>query len=86
MRTNSVEEIVTNAGCDFETAGRERPEAPLSLEELPVSTESVCPVCLQRIPATREVRGDDAFLAKECPRHGPFETVIWRGRPSLAEW
>ena len=49
-------------------------------------TESLCPVCLTRIKATRELRGDEVFLVKECGDHGRFETVIWRGEPSMAQW
>jgi uncharacterized radical SAM superfamily Fe-S cluster-containing enzyme len=49
-------------------------------------TESVCPVCLKRIKAARLVQGDEVFLIKECADHGSFRTVIWRGKPSMAEW
>ena len=44
------------------------------------------PVCLRRVGATCVFEGDDVFLVKECPDHGPFRTVIWRGAPSMAEW
>ncbi len=49
-------------------------------------TESLCPVCLKRIRATRVFQGDEVFLVKECGDHGPFRTVIWRGEPPMAEW
>lgn len=49
-------------------------------------TESICPVCLKRIAATRQVLGDEVFQVKECDEHGSFRTLIWRGKPSLAEW
>ena len=49
-------------------------------------TESVCPVCLKRIKATRLLQGDEVFLVKECGDHGSFSTVIWRGEPSISEW
>jgi uncharacterized radical SAM superfamily Fe-S cluster-containing enzyme len=49
-------------------------------------TESVCPECLQRIPARNVKRGDSVYLVKECPEHGPFSTVIWRGKPDYEEW
>ena len=49
-------------------------------------TESVCPVCLKRIKATRQLQGDEVFLIKECENHGSFRTVLWRGKPSMAEW
>lgn len=49
-------------------------------------TESVCPECLARLPAYRIVRGDDVYLAKHCPAHGDFETIIWRGQPAFTTW
>jgi 7,8-dihydro-6-hydroxymethylpterin dimethyltransferase len=52
----------------------------------PNETESLCPVCLKRIQATRLVEGDEVFLVKECGDHGSFRTVIWRGEPSMSEW
>jgi hypothetical protein len=52
----------------------------------PDETESVCPVCLKRIKATRLLRGDEVFLIKKCGEHGSFKTVIWRGKPSMDEW
>lgn len=50
------------------------------------TTESVCPVCLRRIPAARVAEGGDVFLRKTCPEHGDFKTVIWRGAPAYAAW
>lgn len=52
----------------------------------PYATESVCPVCLRRLSATRETRGEEVFLVKVCPEHGRFETVLWRGAPERASW
>lgn len=49
-------------------------------------TESLCPVCLRRIPARREIVGDDGFLVKECPEHGAFRARFWHGPPGLAGW
>lgn len=49
-------------------------------------TESLCPQCLRRIPALRLLRGDDLYLVKECPEHGKFETVIWRGVSGYESW
>jgi uncharacterized radical SAM superfamily Fe-S cluster-containing enzyme len=50
-------------------------------------TESLCPVCLTRIPATR-APGDDGtvYQEKRCPVHGPFRTPIWRGHPPFHQW
>jgi len=50
------------------------------------TTESVCPVCLQRIPAQRIQAGADVYLEKHCPEHGDFRTVIWRGAPDFNAW
>ena len=47
---------------------------------------SVCPVCLRPIPARHETEDNDVFLVKECPEHGRFRTVVWRGEPGLAGW
>ena len=49
-------------------------------------TESLCPVCLKRIKATRLLNGDEVFMVKECKTHGSFRTVIWRGEPSMSKW
>ncbi|WP_347710799.1 radical SAM (seleno)protein TrsS [Geotalea sp. SG265] len=51
-----------------------------------MKTESVCPVCLKRISATRQREGDEVYLIKECPEHGCFRTVIWRGAPAMSQW
>jgi uncharacterized radical SAM superfamily Fe-S cluster-containing enzyme len=50
------------------------------------ATESVCPVCLQRIAAQRIAEDDAVYLRKTCPEHGVFKTVIWRGLASYQSW
>ena len=55
-------------------------------EQVLAQTESVCPVCLARVPAWRVQRGDDVSLRKTCPQHGEFEAVIWRGQPAFDAW
>jgi len=50
------------------------------------ATESVCPVCLRRIPAERVAEGDNVYLRKTCPDHGSFRTVLWRGLDSWHAW
>ena len=50
------------------------------------STESVCPECLGKIPARRVARGQDIYLQKECPEHGYFEAILWRGEPAYTSW
>lgn len=54
--------------------------------ELLSSTASLCPVCLKRVAAIREQQGDAVYLVKECPDHGTFRTVIWRGAVPFATW
>lgn len=49
-------------------------------------TFSVCPVCLQRIPAQRVRVGGEVFLRKTCSAHGPFQVILWRGGTDLATW
>jgi uncharacterized radical SAM superfamily Fe-S cluster-containing enzyme len=49
-------------------------------------TESLCPVCLQRLPAWRIAAGDEIHLVKTCPQHGEFRTPIWRGEPAFDQW
>ncbi|MDR3518183.1 MAG: NTP transferase domain-containing protein [Azospirillaceae bacterium] len=56
--------------------------APRLLDE----TESVCPVCLDRIAARHVGEGDTVYLRKTCPTHGDFSTVVWRGPPSYENW
>jgi len=49
-------------------------------------TFSLCPICLKKIPAVRVEKGDSVFLEKQCPEHGDFSVVIWRGAPSYEDW
>ena len=42
-------------------------------------TRSLCPQCLKTIPAIKVAENDVIYLEKECPEHGHFRTVIWRG-------
>lgn len=55
-------------------------------EEIIGQTQSVCPVCLERIPAVRVKTGDTIYLRKTCAAHGEFQTVIWRGQPGYETW
>ena len=50
------------------------------------NTESLCPVCLDRVAAKRIASGENVYLEKECPAHGSFRTIIWRGQPSYSSW
>jgi uncharacterized radical SAM superfamily Fe-S cluster-containing enzyme len=55
-------------------------------EKLLKHADSVCPECLKRIPAQNVRRGNDVYLIKECPDHGRFSTVVWRGEPAYESW
>ena len=50
------------------------------------ATASLCPVCLQRVAAIREEQDGKVYLVKQCPDHGTFRTVIWRGRVPFSTW
>ncbi|HWR09032.1 radical SAM (seleno)protein TrsS [Sporomusa sp.] len=49
-------------------------------------TQSVCPECLQRIPAKRVAQGDRVFLQKCCPEHGEYRVCVWQGEPDYHNW
>ncbi|MGA9597639.1 MAG: radical SAM (seleno)protein TrsS [Acidimicrobiia bacterium] len=55
-------------------------------EAILTTTESVCPECLARIPGDNVAAGEDVYLAKTCPEHGEFRTVVWRGAPDFVGW
>ncbi|MDR1577252.1 MAG: radical SAM protein [Deltaproteobacteria bacterium] len=54
--------------------------------ELLEKTLSLCPVCLKTLPAEIWERGEDVWLHRVCPEHGPFSLVIWRGEPNFRTW
>lgn len=50
------------------------------------ATMSVCPVCLRRVRALYAARGDEVWFVKDCPQHGRFEALVWRGAGSFEAW
>lgn len=59
----------------------------VSSRALPLRTESVCPVCLRRIPAEYALGEDGAVVfRKVCPEHGVFSVPAWRGEPDFRSW
>ena len=50
-------------------------------------TRSVCPVCLQNLPAAL-VRDESGriLLEKRCPEHGEFRVPVWQGLMDFALW
>ena len=49
-------------------------------------TASVCPVCLKQIPAEKYLIDSEVIMKKNCPEHGDFEAVVWRGETDIADW
>lgn len=49
-------------------------------------TKGICPICLKQISAMRVFRNGAWYQEKECPRHGRFSTVIWRGSEDMSAW
>ena len=48
------------------------------MREILKETESLCPVCLSRIPARIIAENDKVYLEKSCPQHGDYKVIIWR--------
>lgn len=49
-------------------------------------TESLCPVCLRRIPARYERIDGKAYMVKTCPEHGRFKVLFWRDADMYEDW
>ena len=49
-------------------------------------TESLCPYCLQRIPARYKERDGEVYIEKECREHGSFRTLFWRDAELFKKW
>ena len=51
------------------------------------NTRSVCPVCLQNLPAqlVRQENGE-IMLEKDCPDHGAWSVPVWRGKVDFDLW
>jgi uncharacterized radical SAM superfamily Fe-S cluster-containing enzyme len=43
-------------------------------------TNGLCPKCLKTIPVTKVVEEDKVYLIKECPEHGTWKVLAWRGK------
>ncbi len=56
------------------------------MSTLTQKTQSLCPVCLARIPARRVIRDERVYIEKTCPDHGPFSVRIWDGEPAFSSW
>ena len=49
-------------------------------------TYSLCPICMKRIAANYVAKEKEIFLEKQCPEHGLFSTIVWRGYLDFKEW
>lgn len=49
-------------------------------------TRSVCPVCLQPLPARLVRREVAVYMEKECPEHGSFSVPVWRDLVDMEKW
>lgn len=49
-------------------------------------TYSLCPVCLQQIPAQQVQDEKEIRLEKTCPEHGFFSTPIWHNQLDINSW
>lgn len=50
------------------------------------TTDSLCPVCLKRIPARYLRKDSKVYFYKECPEHGPFSVFFWDDADLYEEW
>ncbi len=41
------------------------------------TTQSVCPECLQVLPAQIVARDNAVYMDKQCPEHGQYSTYLW---------
>ena len=49
-------------------------------------TESLCPVCLKKIPARYERIDGKAYMLKVCPEHGEFRVLFWNDADMYEKW
>lgn len=56
------------------------------MKSIIAQTESLCPICLEKIPARRFIDGNNVYLEKTCPQHGNFQSLLWRGAQSYLLW
>lgn len=65
---------------------REQKSVAETQQELINETYSLCPVCLERIPAANVAYGENIYLEKSCPEHGFYRTLVWYGKPDYRAW
>lgn len=50
------------------------------------NTQSLCPVCLKKIDAEIFSQGENTYIKKNCPSHGIFSAIIWKGSIPFEKW
>lgn len=56
------------------------------MKEVIETTESLCPICLNKLKAFKVKEVNNIYLEKKCEKHGEFRTIIWRGLPKYEKW
>ena len=56
------------------------------MSEVIYETESLCPICLRKIPARYEECGGQVYLTKTCSEHGNFRVLFWRDADMYRRW
>lgn len=49
-------------------------------------TESLCPVCMKKLPAVYEREGRSVYMRKSCPEHGESRILFWRDGDMYESW
>lgn len=50
------------------------------------TTRSVCPKCLQNLPAVLQEEDGSIYITRSCPEHGLFREIVWRGKADFRHW
>lgn len=51
-----------------------------------MQTESLCPICMKKIPAYYESRDGKVYLRKSCPEHGQYKVLTWSDEVQYLQW
>ncbi len=54
--------------------------------EILAKTRSLCPLCMNNIEAEIQGLNDEVSIVKNCPQHGEFASVFWKGKPDYKAW
>lgn len=49
-------------------------------------TKSLCPECLELINAKIIEENHNAYMVKNCEKHGDYKTILWRGKNKIDDW